>query len=90
MWPDRVLNPRPLALELDALTTALRGPAHKWVKRDYWRSNLSELTSKTDCFSKQERLYIHMGTRTEDNHTPKVSAHIFSPVHINVIQTQYN
>ena len=27
MWPDRVSNPGPLALELDALPTALRGPA---------------------------------------------------------------
>ena len=28
MWPDRVLNPGPLALESEALPTALRGPAH--------------------------------------------------------------
>ena len=27
MWPDRVSNPEPLALESDALPTALRGPA---------------------------------------------------------------
>ena len=27
MWPDRVLNPGPLACESDALPTALRGPA---------------------------------------------------------------
>ena len=27
MWPDRVSNPRPLALESDALPTAIRGPA---------------------------------------------------------------
>ena len=27
MWPDRVSNPGPLALESDALLTALRGPA---------------------------------------------------------------
>ena len=27
MWPDRVSSPRLLALESDALTTALRGPA---------------------------------------------------------------
>ena len=27
MWPDRVSNPRPLALESDALPIALRGPA---------------------------------------------------------------
>ena len=27
MWLDRVLNPGPLALESDALPTALRGPA---------------------------------------------------------------
>ena len=27
MWPDRVSNPGPLALESDALPTALRGPA---------------------------------------------------------------
>ena len=27
MWPDRVLNPGPLALESDVLLTALRGPA---------------------------------------------------------------
>ena len=26
MWPDRVSNPGPLALESDALQTALRGP----------------------------------------------------------------
>ena len=26
MWPDRVSNPGPLALESDALPTALRGP----------------------------------------------------------------
>ena len=29
MWPDRVSNPGPLALESDALPTALRGPASK-------------------------------------------------------------
>ena len=27
MWPDPVSNPGPLALESDALPTALRGPA---------------------------------------------------------------
>ena len=27
MWPDRVSNPGPLALESDALPTALRNPA---------------------------------------------------------------
>ena len=27
MWPDRVSNQGPLALESDALPTALRGPA---------------------------------------------------------------
>ena len=27
MWPDRVSNPAPLALELDALCTALHGSA---------------------------------------------------------------
>ena len=27
MWPDWVSNPRPLALESDALPTALRSPA---------------------------------------------------------------
>ena len=27
MWPDRVSNPGPVALEPDALPTALRGPA---------------------------------------------------------------
>ena len=27
MWPDRVLNSGPMALESDALPTALRGPA---------------------------------------------------------------
>ena len=27
MWPDRVSNPGPLALESDALPTALLGPA---------------------------------------------------------------
>ena len=27
MWPDRVSNPRLLALESDALPAALRGPA---------------------------------------------------------------
>ena len=27
MWPDRVSNPGSLALESDALPTALRGPA---------------------------------------------------------------
>ena len=27
MWPDRVSNPGPFAHELDALPTALRGPA---------------------------------------------------------------
>ena len=27
MWPDWVSNPRPLPLESDALSTALRGPA---------------------------------------------------------------
>ena len=27
MWPDRVSNSGPLALESDALPTALRGPA---------------------------------------------------------------
>ena len=27
MWPDRVSNPEPLALESDALLTAPRGPA---------------------------------------------------------------
>ena len=27
MWPNRVANPRPMALESDALPTALRGPA---------------------------------------------------------------
>ena len=27
MWPDRVSNPGPLALESDALPTALRSPA---------------------------------------------------------------
>ena len=27
MWPDRVLNPEPLALESNALPTALCGPA---------------------------------------------------------------
>ena len=32
MWPDRVSNPGPLALESDALPTALRGPAR--VKRE--------------------------------------------------------
>ena len=29
MWPDRVLNTGPLALESDALPTALRGPASR-------------------------------------------------------------
>ena len=28
MWPDRVSNSGPLALESDALATALRGPNH--------------------------------------------------------------
>ena len=28
MWPDRVSNPKPLALESDALPTDLRGPAN--------------------------------------------------------------
>ena len=32
MWPDRVSNPGPLALESDALPTALRGPERE---RDY-------------------------------------------------------
>ena len=27
MWPDRVSNPGPLALESDAVPTKLRGPA---------------------------------------------------------------
>ena len=33
MWPDWVSNPGPLALETDALPTALRGPAESAVKR---------------------------------------------------------
>ena len=28
VWPDRISNPGPLALESDALPTALRGPAN--------------------------------------------------------------
>ena len=32
MWPDRVSMPGPLALESDALPTALRGPARAFVK----------------------------------------------------------
>ena len=32
MWPDRVSNPGPLALESDALPTALRGPAGRGVR----------------------------------------------------------
>ena len=34
MWPDRVSNPGSLALESDALPTALRGPAKKPLKMD--------------------------------------------------------
>ena len=29
MWPDRVSNPRPLALESDVLPNALRGPVQR-------------------------------------------------------------
>ena len=32
MWPDRVSNAGPLTYESDALPTALRGPAFKWVE----------------------------------------------------------
>ena len=35
MWPDRVSNPGPLALESDALPTTLRGPAYWIVKRNH-------------------------------------------------------
>ena len=31
MWPDRVSNPGPPALESDALPTAIRGPANLHV-----------------------------------------------------------
>ena len=37
MWPDRISNPGPLALESDALPTALRGPANiNWTSRSWW------------------------------------------------------
>ena len=32
MWPDRVSNPAPLAIESDALCTALRGSADFFFK----------------------------------------------------------
>ena len=35
MWPDRVSNPGPLALESEALPTALRGPAQIDVFQSY-------------------------------------------------------
>ena len=35
MWPDRVSNPGPLALESDALPTALRGPARHTSRKDF-------------------------------------------------------
>ena len=39
MWPDRVSNPRPLALESDALPTAPRGSA---IQSEVMYSNLSK------------------------------------------------
>ena len=39
MWPDRVSNPGPLALESDALSKALRGPAKVKIKR--WEVQVS-------------------------------------------------
>ena len=39
MWPDQLSNPGPLALESDALSSALHGPA----ERSWWLSS-------TKCF----------------------------------------
>ena len=46
MWPDRVSNPEPLALEIDALPTELRGPAAT-EKKNFLIKDLSELTFNT-------------------------------------------
>ena len=35
MWPDQVTNPGPLALESDALPTAVRGPAQISMMNGY-------------------------------------------------------
>ena len=51
MWPDRVSNPEPLALESDALPTALRGPANNHhVHADsyfQWDQEIDHMTQAT-------------------------------------------
>ena len=50
MWPDRVSNPGHLALESDALPTALRSPAP--VRRSFANTqvshNVAQLLNSTD------------------------------------------
>ena len=48
MWPDRISNPGPLALEPDALPTALRGPAHKQCTLHFFTLRLNDLGHTLD------------------------------------------
>ena len=49
MWPDRVSSPGPLALESDALQTALRGPAI-WIMVCGYTSMFSSIFTKGGNF----------------------------------------
>ena len=46
IWPDRVSNPGPLVLELDALPIALRGPALLNVNNIFCNMGLLKQTRK--------------------------------------------
>ena len=55
MWPDLVSNPDPLALESDALPTALRGPA--LVKKVHYTKKI--YTCQQPTINPHPQLLIH-------------------------------
>ena len=59
MWPDRVSNPGPLSLELDALPTALRGPALLNVNNIFCNIGLLKQTRKK-CRHYLDRKYFFL------------------------------
>ena len=61
MWPDRVSNPGPLALELDMLPTALLGPAtssENMVPVVYLQTRLWVLTLMPSQCAKLHRVWM--------------------------------
>ena len=84
MWPDRVLNPRPLALELDALTTALRGPAHKWVKNGIIGVVILVNLRVKQIVLVNKKDYIYIWAPEQKTTIPQKFQRIFSPLFISM------